>query len=267
MRGSANLFGFSGCGGSSLTTDHAYVPVSRPLDYPAPIDDRLEYAVLDESWADGAGLCADEDFEPNDLPCEVLLAEGDVASLSSPASDYYQNLLRRHDDTDGALAAARTWTETWPSSPTAHERLGELLFLQEDWDGSAAESSEAARLYVDTSDPDGAFDVSTGGGWALLRAATAEHEAGRYDEAAAVLATLSASSDVQDTDDVDWDPALPMYVQQELGLVDYDRGDFETAITELQASIDVGTAAEAGPERAVPRAASRRRPRARPRWS
>ena len=229
------------CGGDSIGQDRSFVPSHRIgyWEFRLPYD----HALLAKEWDVVRDLCDESDL--GDL-CEISIAQGQVQELSGAASDYYQDLLRSVGDLDGAAAVAEEWVRTDPGSPTAHERLGEIKFMQERWTESAVESGEAVQLYTDPPQLTGGFIEVTGPFWAQLRQAVAEREAGQATSAEDLLQSLLGALAAVDRDEVGWDPALPMYVAQEIGLLEFDRGNYEAAVEHMEWSIRFGIAAEEG---------------------
>lgn len=240
---SANLLRLSSCGGASLAIDNSFLPTTRPSDWPESGTPQLDYGILAKDWNVADGLCEDA-YPPEDLPCQILLARGDASALDNPASDYYQNLLRSAGDLEGAATVARTWVHTWPDSATARERLGEIYAIQEDWQESAAASAKAVQLYDADPSLTGAFRHTTGWTWTNLREAVAEHKLGHDREALSILSSLGPLAESLAWGDEGYDPSLPMHVEQQVGLIYYDRDQYRAAIEHLERSIELGTDAE-----------------------
>jgi tetratricopeptide (TPR) repeat protein len=245
--------GITQTGGPSLVSDFGFVPKWRSLimynSY--GLENRLlEYRFLVRDWSDYTEVPANS---REDQICAAFNARGNAGSMDNVTNEFVQNLWRRYGDLNAAVDAAENWVESWPNVAQAHERLGEILFLQERWAESAAASERAIaiyRTYGGLEDPynaqglygleaGGRGDVTTGPGWASLRQATALLNLGQIESAVPILEAAVEMERFVGEEDSEV-ALLNMYVQQNLGQAAYDSGDFENAISLMQYSIDLG---------------------------
>ena len=229
-------FMVGGCGGSSLTEDRNFIPQSRPSEETSPASKKVEYLLLAEDWSAVQRACT-EAMETTDETCEIAVAEGDWAALSSIAADYLQNLYRAADNVDAAAGVVAAWEKNDPTSAAARERRGEIEFLAGRWKSSASASASAAKMYRADPFPASKFRSFTGPGWSMLRESTARRESDDFD---AALRALRGVLDSQE----EW-RSLRDFAPNVLGRLRFTGagtdpvrvGDFASAVAELERSI------------------------------
>jgi tetratricopeptide (TPR) repeat protein/Zn-dependent protease len=237
-------------GGPSVGQDFGFVPTWRSSMYDWSRGERLtEYRFLAGDWGNGETLCSDQDK----YLCEAFDARGDAESISNAANEFVQNLWRKYGDLERASEAAHAWIKAWPRTAQAHERLGEILFMQERWEESAAASDEAASIYDTYGGVEDPFNAlaplnngayMTGPGWAVLRQGVALKQMNQTKAAfnliqdATSIARLIEAGNFDDRLDLS---LLDLYARQELGQMAYDDGEPESAMNLVNQSMDLAT--------------------------
>ena len=186
----------------------------------------------------------------------VSLSGQAIGTLSDLRIDGIQDTLRCYGDYAAAEQVLSTYVANASESSLAWERLGEVYFLQQQWQESAQASSHAS--YQSTSFLDlwnqgqeegegSLFTLTlTGPGWAMIRKAVAERQLADYSLAAT---DLDGAIKAQKAFESDWEDDLPdarlqMYVLQEHGQLSFAQYDFPAALDYMIQSIEARVTAD-----------------------
>lgn len=243
-RGLGHQF-FSECGGVTVLVDNSLLPPFRSYSGPESSSGLLS------PWGSGyRGDGAPERYAAlADISQTIAGIDWSTVGGEDPTDqEWLQNAARMWGQLDLAEQIIRKWVENAPWSGMAHDRLGELLYLQGKYDEAASafrdslEAFDGGELEVYFQIPYG-FEQpaeewwdyrSSGPAWVALRLGAALASAGQNESARAALSAAAVTPTgflgIPDT-------RVEFYALSQLAAIEYDEGDYADSLTHLEEAV------------------------------